>query len=86
MTIRVKIDKRVNQMEPLLRNVVWAISKGIGDDVRDYLANYHKTTNNASAILTPSLSAGICFATISIATLQRNIFGPIPAVAVMPVV
>lgn len=51
MPTRVKIDKRVNQMEPLLRNVVWAISKGIGDDVRDYLATYHKTTNNAVMLM-----------------------------------
>ena len=32
------------------------------------------------------LSAGMCFATMSIATLQRKRFVPIPAVAVMPVV
>ena len=40
----------------------------------------------SSAIRTPFLSAGMCFATISIATLQRKRFVPIPAVAVMPVV
>ena len=51
MSNEVKIDKRVNQMEQLLRNVVWAISKGIGDDVRDYLATYHKTTNNAVMLM-----------------------------------
>ena len=34
---------------------------------------------------TPSLSAGAFFATMSIATLQRYMFVPMPAVAVMPV-
>ena len=47
MTIRVKMDKRVSQMESLLRNVVWAISKGIGDDIREYLAENDNETNNA---------------------------------------
>ncbi|MBR3206854.1 MAG: hypothetical protein IKF58_10645, partial [Bacillus sp. (in: Bacteria)] len=51
MTIKVKIDKRVNQMKPLLENVVWAISKGIGDDVRDYLVNNPKETNNALILM-----------------------------------
>ncbi|MDU3490281.1 MAG: DUF5986 family protein [Clostridiales bacterium] len=51
MPNRVKMDKRVSQMEPLLRNVVWAVSKGIGDDVREYLAEYHKTTNNAIILM-----------------------------------
>ncbi len=36
MSIRVKMDNQVNQMESLLRNIVWAISKAIGDDVREY--------------------------------------------------
>ena len=38
-----------------------------------------------SAIRTPSLSAGMCLATMSIAILQRYMFVPMPAVAVMPV-
>lgn len=41
------MDNQVNQMESLLRNIVWAISKAIGDDVREYLAETHKETNNA---------------------------------------
>ena len=41
--------------------------------------------SSSSAMRTPFLSAGMCFATMSIATLQRKRFVPIPAVAVMPV-
>ena len=39
----------------------------------------------SSATRTPSASAGICLATMSIATFARYILVPIPAVAVMPV-
>lgn len=45
--IESKLDNSVRQMEPLLRNIVWAINKGIRDDIREYLSNYHKETNNA---------------------------------------
>ena len=51
MSIRVKMDKQVSQMESLLRNIVWAISKAIGDDVREYLAETHKETNNAIILM-----------------------------------
>ena len=41
--------------------------------------------SSSSAMRTPSSSGGIFLATMSIATLQRNMFVPMPAVAVMPV-
>lgn len=41
------MDKKVKQMEPLLRGVVWSISKGVGEDIRGYLSEYNKETNNA---------------------------------------
>lgn len=51
MSSRVKLDKKVSQMEPLLHNVVWAINKGIGDDIREYMSTYHKTTNNSVILM-----------------------------------
>ena len=42
--------------------------------------------SSSSAIRTLFLSGSMCFATMSIAILQRYIFVPIPAVAVIPVV
>lgn len=51
MSIRVKMDNQVSRMDSLLRNIVWAINKGIGDDVREYLSETHKETNNAIILM-----------------------------------
>lgn len=51
MSIRVKKNNQVSKLESLLRNIVWAISKAIGDDIKEYLADTNKETNNALILM-----------------------------------
>jgi len=41
----------VNELRPLMEGVVWAIHKGIDEDVRDYLSKHRKETNNAILLM-----------------------------------
>ena len=42
---------KANEMEPLLRLIVKAVEKGVGEDIRDYLTSTDKATNNAVRLM-----------------------------------